>query len=132
MIFDPNDLPAVFDSRDVIERIAEMSLEYGPEDGDSIDTIHVEKMTDYEQEEWAALVAFRDEAENDTEDWDNGETFVHESYFEAYAEELAHEIGAIDPDVGWPVTHIDWKAAAEELLQDYMSVEFAGVTYYHR
>ena len=32
----------------------------------------------------------------------------------------------------WPYSCIDWEQAAEELQQDYMSVEFDGVTYWMR
>ena len=57
---------------------------------------------------------------------------IRDSYFEDYARELAEDIGAIDSRASWPLTHIDWPAAAAALQQDYTSVEFAGVTYWIR
>ncbi|KKK55784.1 hypothetical protein LCGC14_3071100, partial [marine sediment metagenome] len=45
---------------------------------------------------------------------------------------LAEDIGAIAKDTSWPATSIDWEAAANELLIDYSSVDFDGVTYYFR
>jgi hypothetical protein len=57
---------------------------------------------------------------------------INESYFETYAEQFADDIGAIDAKATWPLNHIDWKAAAEDLLQDYTSLDFGGTTYYGR
>lgn len=59
-------------------------------------------------------------------------TLIRESHFEDYAQELAEDIGAIDRDAGWPLRHIDWEAAADELLIDYTSTEFDGVIYHYR
>jgi len=59
-------------------------------------------------------------------------TFIRDSYFTEYAEELAEDIGAISKDSPWPACHIDWEAAASALQQDYTSGEFDGVTYWAR
>jgi len=59
-------------------------------------------------------------------------TLIHENYFTQHAQELADDIGAVDRDAKWPNTHIDWEAAAEDLKQDYSTVEFEGNTYYYR
>tara|TARA_R110000868_G_scaffold269128_1_gene528496 strand:+ start:213 stop:725 length:513 start_codon:yes stop_codon:yes gene_type:complete len=46
---------------------------------------------------------------------------------EDYAQELADEIGAIPPGVGWPCTCIDWGRAARELFcGDYWSTSVRG------
>lgn len=47
-------------------------------------------------------------------------------------QELAYDIGAVDPNAGWPVSEIDWDSAAETLKQDYMELDFNGNTYYIR
>ena len=59
-------------------------------------------------------------------------TLIRESHFEDYAENLADELGYMDKNTTWPYNHINWEAAANELLIDYSSVEFDGVTYYYR
>ena len=59
----------------------------------------------------------------------NEVTLIAEDYFQTYAEEMAYDIGAIDPDAGWPNNHIDWKAAAEELSYDYSAVTLDGHDY---
>lgn len=56
-------------------------------------------------------------------------TLIAEDYFQTYAEELASDLGAIDPDARWPLNHIDWKAAAEELATDYSAVTLDGENY---
>lgn len=64
-------------------------------------------------------------------DWYPG-SMIRDSYFEAYAEELADDIGAIDRNAKWPLNHIDWEAAARDLQQDYGSVDWNDVTYWYR
>lgn len=59
-------------------------------------------------------------------------TLIHEDYFTQYAQEWAEACGMIGKNDKWPYTCIDWYAAAEELKQDYSTVEFEGHTYYYR
>lgn len=59
-------------------------------------------------------------------------TFINESYFEDYAQELATDCDMIKRDARWPNNHIDWTAAAKELKQDYSEYELDGVTYLAR
>lgn len=59
-------------------------------------------------------------------------TLIRDSYFRAYAEELAEDIGAINRDATWPNNCIAWEKAARELQMDYSEVEFDGVTYWYR
>ncbi len=84
-----------------------------------------------EQEELSKLRALADQCEG-YGDWAYGEALINDSYFERYAEQLAEDIGATGRDQKWPLNHIDWEAAAEELKQDYMSVEFDGTTFWMR
>jgi antirestriction protein len=107
----------IIDSRDVIERIEELEA--------------IEEPNDEEKEELAALLALAEEGEG-LADWQYGETLIRNSYFETYAEELAEDIGAIGKDTQWPLSFIDWEAAANALKQDYTAIEFDGVTYWGR
>jgi hypothetical protein len=60
----------------------------------------------------------------------NGVYFIAEHDFTQYAEELANDIGAIGVNsYEWPINHIDWDSAAEELKMDYSEVEWQGTTY---
>ena len=59
-------------------------------------------------------------------------TAIADHHFKDYAEDLAHDIGAINRDMSWPLTHIDWSAAADELKQDYAAIDIAGTTYWYR
>lgn len=117
----------VTDSRDIISRIdrVETDLAAAIEAGDG---------TEFElRKELNALDAFATEASGYAADWRYGETIIHADYFVTYAEELAHDIGAVSAETsGWPNRHIDWEAAADELKQDYSEVEFEGETYYIR
>ena len=59
-------------------------------------------------------------------------TFIRDSYFVDYAQELAEELDLIPAGAQWPAYCIDWERAARELRVDYSSVEFDGVTYWYR
>jgi len=128
----------VIDSRDVIARIEELREAWAESTGDdpadyalSGDDWKVGLGED-EGEEIVALLALAADAGQYSPGWEHGETLVRDSYFEEYARELAEEIGAINPDAAWPATCIDWEQAARELLIDYGSVDFDGVTYWIR
>jgi hypothetical protein len=50
-------------------------------------------------------------------------TIIAESAFEDYAQELAEEL-APDGDLSiWPLRHIDWETATEELREDWQHIE---------
>ena len=86
-----------------------------------------------EGQELAKLKAFADEAEGYASDWKYGATLVKDSYFEEFAEEEAESMGLYNSrKAQWPHTCIDWAQAAEELQQDYTSVDFDGETYWVR
>jgi hypothetical protein len=119
----------VIDSRDVIERAAELAGRWTARaNGD--DT--VEPLNEDERAELDALTALINEAEGYAGDWQYGATLIRDSYFVEYAEQLAEDIGAINREAAWPARHIDWEAAAGELRMDYADVDFDGVTYWVR
>lgn len=51
---------------------------------------------------------------------------IEEAYYGSYpddksfAQEYAENIGAIEKELPWPHTCIDWDEAAEELMQDFV------------
>lgn len=59
-------------------------------------------------------------------------TLIADTYFVRFAEELAGDMGAVDPNGEWPLNCIDWERAANELQVDYTSVEIDGQTYWYR
>ena len=62
-------------------------------------------------------------------DWFPSE-LIAEDDFEEYARDLAEDCYRI-PDT-WPHRCIDWAKAAEELTQEYTSIEYQGKSYYWR
>jgi hypothetical protein len=72
------------------------------------------------------------EMESEIPEWRHGETLINDSYFESYAQELAEDTGAIDSNATWPLNHINWEAAAEDLKSDYTPIEYDGETYWYR
>ena len=113
----------IIDIRDVIARFEELE--------------NVENISDAEQEEKEKLEKLlKTCAGNGGDEQWRGDwypvTLIHESYFENYAQEMAEDIGAIDPKATWPLNHIDWEAAAEELQNDYTQIDFDGETYFTR
>lgn len=108
----------IIDSRDIIARIEELESE--------------EQLEEEEQLELAALKNVAEQAEGYAPDWPYGEGLIRDSYFVEYAQQLAEDVGAIDPKANWPLCHIDWEAAAEALQMDYTSIDYEGVTYWIR
>jgi len=109
----------ILDTRDIIERLAELEAEDVELDED-------------EQEELEALVSLREQAEGQMEDWPHGETLIADHYFTEFAEQYASDMGAINGDAVWPINHIDWDEAAEDLKQDYSEYTLRGTTYWAR
>ena len=109
----------IIDSRDIIERIAELEA-----NADGLD--------DDEKAELAIWREVAEEGENSASDWSYGATLILDSYFEDYARELAEDIGAVPKDLSWPACHIDWEAAADALKMDYTEIEIDGLTYWAR
>ena len=111
-----NNYHDVIDSRDVNARIDEL----------------IEQEGEDSSEELQLLTALSSEGTDYSPDWENGVGLIRDSYFETYAQELAEDIGAIDPNAAWPTSCIDWARAAIELQMDYSCVDFDGITYWVR
>lgn len=135
----------IIDSRDVIARIDELTasrdaaIELGQDRTTDVwtgqdGTVFGDSPDWYEDtyNELKALESLQEDAKGYSPDWTYGATLINDGYFEQYAEQLAEDIGAIDRDAKWPLNHIDWEAAANELKSDYTSVDFDGTTYWVR
>lgn len=119
----------VIDSRDVIAR-----LEYLEPDVLECEACKAGEgdCDEGDHNEYYRLKELQDEAEGYSPDWIHGSTLIRDSYFKDYAQELAEDIGSIKGNEEWPLRHIDWDAAADELKQDYTSVTFDGIEYWIR
>lgn len=109
-----------FDSREVIERIAEL------------EEIAAAEMTVDERDEYNALITLQEDAEGYISDWQYGETFYTWEGLVEYAEETVNECYTTGDLPSWVTNHIDWEAVAEEIKVDYTEFEFRGTTYYAR
>lgn len=134
--FDGTD--AFFDSRDVIERIAELTAEWEETTGDNFEDYTLSEedlqagLSDYDAHELAALLILQDEAVGQIEDWQYGETFhTHDSLVE-YTQEIVNESYTNNDLPSWVTDHIDWEAVTDEVKADYTEFEFRGTTYYAR
>lgn len=155
----PTNYDNVIDSRDIITAIEslESDIQDLTDEMDELDangdgaTGHGDGSTRYSElrdertdleAELAPLKAFADEA-SEVSDWEYGETFIRDDYFQDYAEELARDCAPSKEiadlldgshDLGWPFTSmtIDWEQAARELRYDYTGYDFDGVTYWAR
>lgn len=149
----------IIDSRDVVERIAELEAEVGEcaycgeqvseeqpggllvTDTESADEArhcgisddHLHYTDGDKEQELDSLLKLQEEGESATGEWHDGATLIRDSYFEDYAEQLAEDIGAINPKAAsWPLNCIDWEQAARELQMDYTSISFDGTDYWVR
>lgn len=123
----------LFDSREVIERIAELeSLAETMSDEEETQEARAGAYEEYDADEYAALIEFRDEYDGQFGDsFEDGITFIHEDYFTDAMKELCEDVGYLPegtPD--WLV--IDWDETADNLRVDYSEAEFRGSTYWAR
>jgi len=98
---------------------------------DSRDIIDAIDSGDLDEDDQKAFEALAAEGEGSA-DWSHGEALIRDSHFEDYARELAEDTGMLKGDEGWPLNCIDWEEAADQLKQDYFSVDFDGVEYWIR
>ena len=117
----------LIDSRDVISAIKELDQLIA----DAIKAEEIEYSNEHpEYDDLIALQSLQDEAESSL-DWQYGERLIRDSYFTDYAEQIANDLVSGDFNQ-WPLTLIDWEAAAEKLKMDYYSVDYGGFEYWIR
>jgi hypothetical protein len=104
----------VIDSRDIVELAADLR-DQGKE-------------RELTEEEWSIL-GLDDEQGGGIPDWLYGATLIAESYFVEHAKEVAYDMGMTSGEEEWPLSFIDWNAAAEALKVDYIELEVLGSTY---
>ena len=124
---DPSDpiIPGtdIIDSRDIIARIDR--LESDEAVLDAAEKYELEKLRD---------LANQGEA---YDDFQYGEKLILDSYFAQHTIELIDEVYGREINThraDWPFCHLklDIAAAAKELQDDYMAVDFDGTTYWMR
>lgn len=132
-----NNSQNIIDSRDIIERIKELECILSEVWGDNPD-LWLEKnseniASDYydEAKEFVELKNLESEA-SEHSDWKDGQTLIRDSYLSDYAKEFAIDIGAIPDPNNWPINHIDWESAVDELKNDFVEVYFAEEAYWIR
>ena len=129
-----------FDSRDVISRLEEIDDEIAQmkawikESTDDDPSQYIDDLAELKAER-KALRKLRDEASDGTiPDWEYGETFFHEDYFEEAMREQVKEDSCYLPNdlVWWIEDAIDWEKVADVLRQDYTEFSFRDATYLAR
>lgn len=124
-----------FDSRDVIER--RMQIDLVLSDPGEMFTSEIVELRLERLILWTILEDLTDHFPpshySDVRTDENcGVQGFAEHYAEEYAEQFAGDVGVIDPHATWPMNHIDWDAAAEDLKDDYTEMEILGATFYLR
>lgn len=114
----------VIDSRDVISRTKEL------EQNTELEVALGNVLETGDQKELEDLKVLAEDVCSCVDDWDFGIMLIRDSYFKEYAQELAENSGALDKELKWPNTCIDWDQATKELKMDYMAVEFGNQTYW--
>lgn len=129
------------DSRELATLLAEMASDrvdlvdavaYAEDDDErEIAEADLAAWDDDNGEEYEALKAFCEEAEQYCDGWSSGVQLILDEHWTEYAEQLTQDIGAIPRGLPeWLV--IDWEATADNLRDDYTAVEWGGYTYWVR
>lgn len=109
------------DSRDVDERIEEL---------EEIEQDDEQELDEWDQEELDNLRKLKEQCEGYS-NWKYGETLIRESALQDYVQEFCEDCGYISKDFPWWI-EIDWGKTADNVSQDYTTVDFDGVDYYIR
>jgi len=94
---------------------------------DALDALQTFLTDDGLQDELKELRELRDEIP----EWQHGEALVPVDDWEEYVQELLEDCGTLPKDLPWYVV-IDWTATAENIAQDYSTIDYQGETYYFR
>lgn len=125
----------VLDSRDVIDRIDELSDEityltealddedYTDEANRREDRLQLEE----NEEELKILQDFANECEDYSSDWKHGAQLINENYFIDYARDFVEECYSGDTMPSW--VEVDWEATADNMRIDYAEIQFEDEVY---
>ena len=108
--------------QDIIERIEELESIEGIEDIDSNDL----------EAEYLELEVLRSVmGDVGVHRIERRSMLIRESYFTEYAQEYARDIGLVGRDFfEWPLNHINWEEAVEELKESFVEVDWDGIKFY--
>jgi len=129
------------DSRELARLLAEMASDrvdlvdavaYAEDDEDrEAAQESLDAWDDDHGEEYEALKAFCEEAEQYCDGWSSGAQLIEDSHWTEYAEQLTEDLGGLPRDLPeWVV--VDWEATADNLKADYTAVEWGAYTYWVR
>jgi len=125
------------DTRDLQARLEELESERedfqntvnDAEEGEEKQTAQ-EELDVWEGDNLEELEALR-ELKDKVSEWDDGNTLIPEEDWIDYVQELLIDIGDLPSDLPWYI-EIDWDRTAENIAQDYSTVDYLGTTYYYR
>jgi hypothetical protein len=108
----------IIDSRDIKDRISYLEISE-PED-----------LSDWEKEELDILHDV--EEDFDFRYWKDGITFINDNYFTEYTEEYVKDVGDMPQNLPSILyNNIDWDGVAEDLQQDYSSIDIDSETFWY-
>jgi hypothetical protein len=125
------------DTRDLQARLEELESERedfqntvdDAEEGEEKQTAQ-EELDVWDAENLEELEALR-ELKDEVSEWDDGNTLIPEEDWIDYVQELLIDIGDLPRNIPWYI-EIDWDRTAENIAQDYGTVDYLGTTYYYR
>lgn len=128
----------IIDSRDIIKRMEELEsevddleteLEDLTNEHDNLEAIQDEiaQLQDEIGDRESELDAWRLFEQAGVADWQHGEQFINEDYFEQYIVDLVTDCYEFPKEFGsgdwpWAYLEMDWEAAAEAAKMDYTEV----------
>lgn len=143
----PTNMDEVIDSRDVIAALDDLANLHlaGPVEldgflaGQPVDQFDQDTLFHHER----LLTELAKQGADYSTEWEDGETLIRDDHFQDFARELVEECGYFDHNAGsdaghgvdwdaWPYRCIDWARIADELKEDYTTIQFDGVDYWIR
>ena len=99
------------------------------EEIDELENNEPEEFDDAMKEELESL----EEAKNYISEWRDGNTLINMEHWAQYCKELVRDMDVLPKELpSYIENNIDWKGVADDLSNDYSTIDIMGNTFYYR
>ena len=120
-----------------LESIKDTRLDWMDAKREAMSDAEIEELENNEPEEFTDAMKGEleslEEAKNYISDWRNGTALINMDHWVKYCEGFIEEIGDVPQDLPQYIrNNIDWKGVADDLSNDYSTIDIMGNTFYYR
>lgn len=125
---------AVDDAEEAIQDLLEVAVEPDPdvlEDAETALQEAKDSLQEFEEsDDFKEMKELLDMSEEISE-WRYGDALIPADGWVDYVRDLVEDLGYISKDFPWWI-EVDWEKTADNISQDYSTIDYQGETYYYR